>query len=302
MLDLFSFPPALPGIELRMLFAVAFTAAAAYFDVFNRKWVPNYLVYGFGAAAILANVIFFSPEASFIAFALGIAVFAISYPLYKIGQLGGADVYVLASIAALIPYLPKPLLSASQQVPYPFIFSVLVPTGIAFMLHMLFRFTPYISRKIAKGNVKFSLQRLAAPALLCMAFAFFFYTLSALPVALPPAYFAVLSFLFVALLFFTLFKDEIKYSMVEQLPVAKLQEEDVLALELMDAALVKKISLSPLLSAKSIAALRKSGLKKAPVYTGMPFFLPYLLLGLLVSLLFGDMISALFAYGSFGIA
>jgi Flp pilus assembly protein protease CpaA len=297
MLDLFTFPSTLPGIEFRMFIAVAFTAAAAYFDVFNKKWVPNYLVYGCAAAAILVNIIFFSPEASFIAFALGIAVFAISYPLYKIGQLGGADVYVLASIAATIPYLPKPLLAAAQQIPYPFIFSVLVPTGLAFMLHMLFRFIPYISKKLANGKVDFSFQKLAAPAILCIAFAFFFYTLSALPIALPPAYFAVLSFLFVALLFFTLFKDEIKYSMVEQVLVAKLQEEDVLALELMDKAIVKKLSLSPLLSAKSIAALKKSKLKKAPVYTGMPFFLPYLLLGLMVSILFGDIISALFTSG-----
>jgi hypothetical protein len=293
MLSLLSFPPYLPGAEMRIAAALVFTAIAAYFDAFNKKWVPNYVVYGFLAVAFALNLIYF--EAETLKFALGCAavIFAASFALYKIGQLGGADAYVLTAISLALPYLPQPLLSTTQQPPYPFILSALAPTGVAFILHMLLRFIPYISKKIANGKTKFGISKLFGPALLTVAFAAFIYVMLSFPVALPQFYLAILSFLFLALLFFSLFKDEIKASMVEMVAVSRLQAEDVLALEQMDSSLVKKLRLSALISEKTIAALKKSKLKKVPVYTGMPFFLPYLFFGLLITILFGDVLSLL---------
>lgn len=293
MLQLFSFPPSLPGAEVRIAIALLFTAVAAYFDAFNKKWVPNYLVYGFLAAAFALNIIYFDQETLTIAIASSGIIFAASYALYRLGQLGGADAYVLSAISLAVPYLPKPLLSPPQALPYPFILSVLAPTGVAFILHMLFRFIPYISKQISHGKISVGASKLFGPASLTASFIAFLYVLSTLPVALPQFYLAILSFLFISLVFFSLFKDEIKASMAERIPVSKLQEEDVLALEQMDAALVKKLGLSPLISARTISLLKKSRLKSAPVYTGMPFFLPYLFLGLLATVLFGDILSAL---------
>jgi len=290
MLELFPVPQEVPGLEVRIFVALAFTAAAAYYDVFNKKWVPNYLVYAFIAVAVALNLLFFDPSISAQALIFGAAAFALTYGLYKIGQLGGADVYVLASIAACLPYLPKPLLSAPQHVPYPFMLSVLAPTGVLFILHMVLRFVPLVFCQLSEGKVKFSIQKIAGPVMLAIAFSLFIATLLSLPIILPPSYVAMLLLLFAALLFFTLFKDEIKSSMVEEVPAAKLQEEDVLALEKMDQRLVKRLALQPLLTPKAIALLRKSKLKRVPVYTKMPFFLPYLLFGLLFSVLFGDLL------------
>ncbi|VVC01942.1 Uncharacterised protein [uncultured archaeon] len=290
MLDIFSTPSEVPGLLLRSLVALSFTGAAAYFDIFNKKWVPNYLVYGFLACALALNVIYFEQALFASALLAGIAVFAATYFLYRVGQLGGADVYVLASISLCVPYLPKPLLAMQQAVPYPFILSVLAPTGFAFILHTMARFLPYISKRLAQGKIAFSLAKIAGPALLMAAFLFFVYALASLPVALPIQYVAALSFLFASLFFFMLFKDEIKDSMVERIPVSRLQQEDVLALEKMDKSLVKRLGLAPLISAKTILLLKKAKVRYAPVYTGMPFFLPYLFLGLLFTLLFGDML------------
>ncbi len=290
MLEFLSAPSILPGAEFRIFVALAFTGAAAFFDMFNRKWVPNWLLYSSVAAAVFLNIAFFEQALFIQAMLFGIAVFAIGYPLYRLGQLGGADVYVLAAIAAAIPYLSKPLLAASQSVPYPFILSVLAPTGVAFILHMLARFIPFISRSLAKGKVKFTAKKLAAPILLVCAFSIFIYAVSSLPFELPPAYFAILAFLAISLVFFSLFKEQIKDSMVEFLPAPRLEQEDVLALEKMDGRLVKKLKLGPLLDKKAIAALKKSKAKSFPVYTKMPFFLPYLFLGLVFSVLFGDLL------------
>ena len=283
-------PPSVPGLWVRAAAAVIFTAAAAYFDLFNRKWVPNYLVYAFAAVAVLANIVFYDPVVSLHAIAFGAAAFLLTYPLYRIGQLGGADVFAFASIAALVPYFQSPLLAPEQVVQYPFILSVLVPTSLFFILHMLVRFIPRMAGMLHQGKVHFTAAKVAGPVILAVSFAAFVLILSSLPVPLPTPYILIISFLFVSLLFFSLFKDEIKVSMVEMVPLRRLEEEDVVALELMDKKLVQRLRLPALIGAGEIALLKKSKVKVVPVYTGLPFFLPYLLLGLAATLLFGDLL------------
>ena len=258
--------------------------------------MPNYLLYGFAGVAVLANLVFWGP-ASLQALAFGVAAFLLSYPLYRMGQLGGADVFAFASIAALVPYFQSPLIAPAQQVQYPFILSVMVPTSIflhpphARSLHPL-----HLREAGARGELEITLAKAAGPAVLAVSFAAFLAVLLSMPLQLPFAYLALLSFLFAALLFFSFFKDDIKASMVRSVPVSRLMEEDVIALERMDAGLVRKLRLYPLLDAKEIATLKKSRLKSVPVYTGMPFFLPYLLAGLLVTLLFGDLLFCMVAF------
>jgi len=290
MINSLPIPPFVPGMEFRLFVAVAFTAAAAYFDVFNKKWVPNYLIYAFAICAVALNFVFYDPTVTFQALAFGAGIFILTYPLYKMGQLGGADVFVLASIATAVPYFQKPLFAAEQLVQYPLILSVLVPTSLLFILHMLVRFIPYVSGQMRQGKLKITLGKIAGPALLLLSFSFFIYAISTMPLALPFSYVLVLSFLFASLIFFSFFKDEIKDSMIEMVSPSRLMEEDVIALEKMDSALVKRLSLSPLLDAKIIATLKKARLKAVPIYTGMPFFLPYLLLGLIFTILFGDLL------------
>ncbi len=294
--SLLSPPASVPGIDIRIIVAVAFTGAAAYYDIFNKKWVPDALLWGFLAASLLLNVVFFDSAIFTQAIAIAIIIAALTYVLYRMGQLGGADVLVMASIALAIPYLPKPLLAASQAVPYPFFLSMLAPTGIAFILHMLVRFIPYISRQLAQGKVKFTVQKVAGPALIVISLLIFGTIVSSLPVTLPASYFAIIGFLGVSLVFFSLFMPEIKASMVEKIPTSQLQCEDVMALEQMPE-LSKKLKLSPVISEKAIAALKRAKVKSVPVYTGMPFFLPYLFIGLAFTLLFGDLLY----YIAFGI-
>ncbi|MFA6907354.1 MAG: prepilin peptidase [Candidatus Micrarchaeia archaeon] len=287
-------PEAVPGIGIRILVAAAFTGAAAYCDAFNKKWVPDSLLWCFLGASLLLNVVFFDAAISMQALFTATLVAAITYALYRMGQLGGADVFVMASIALAIPYLPKPLLAAPQYVPYPFFLSILAPTGIAFIAHMLCRFIPYISHELSRGKIKFTLQKMAGPAVMAVALAVFGSIASSLPMPLPSSYFAIIGFLSAALIFFSLFMPEIKASMVEKIPVSRLQCEDVMALEQMPH-LAKKLNLPPVISEKAIAALKRAKIKSVPVYTGMPFFLPYLFIGLAFTLLFGDLLYYLVA-------
>ncbi|MFA5930534.1 MAG: prepilin peptidase [Candidatus Micrarchaeia archaeon] len=282
-------PASVPGLDARIVVALAFTGAAAYFDMFNRKWVPDSLLWCFLGAALLLNVVFFDPGIFAQSALAAILIAGLAYSLYRMGQLGGADVFVMASIALAIPYLPRPLLAAPQAIPYPFFLSVLAPTGIAFIAHMLFRFIPYVSRQIASGRIKFTAKKAAGPSLIAFSLVIFGAVASSLPVSLPASYFAIIGFLGAALIFFSLFMPEIKASMVEKIPVSRLQCEDVLAIERMQR-LARELKLSPVISKKTIAALKRAKVESVPVYTGMPFFLPYLFIGLVFTLLFGDLL------------
>ena len=156
---------------------------------------------------------------------------------------------------------------------------------------MLARFIPYISKNLSEGKIQFSAKKLAGPLILALVLVVFTSALLTLPFSIPTTYVAIVAFLILSLLFFSLFKDDIKDSMIEMLPVSRLQEEDVLALEKMPPEFVKKLKLQPLMDAKAISAIKKSKVKKVPVYTGMPFFLPYLFIGLLFTVLLGDLLT-----------
>ena len=288
-ISLLSSPAYVPGIDIRILVVVAFTGAAAYFDMFNKKWVPDVLLWCFLGASLLLNVVFFDSAIFTSALIIAVIIAVLTYALYRMGQLGGADVLVMASIALAMPYLPKPILAASQSIPYPFFISLLAPTGIAFIFHMLVRFVPYISHRLSAGKVKFNAQKVAGPALIAVSFAIFWSIVSSLPISLPASYFAIIGFLGAALIFFSLFMPEIKASMVTRVQVSRLQCEDVLALEQMPE-LAKAHRFSPLISKKTITVLKHAKIKSVQVYTGMPFFLPYLFIGLLFTLLFGDLL------------
>jgi Flp pilus assembly protein protease CpaA len=282
-------PNSVPGLDIRIIAAAAFTGAAAYYDAFNKKWVPDSLLWCFLGTSILLNIIFFEPALFIQAALTAMVVASLTYALYRMGQLGGADVFVMASIALAVPYLPHPLLAPPQSIPYPFFLSVLAPTGIAFIAHMLIRFIPQMSKQVSHGKVKFTIQKLAGPAIVLFTLLVFGTAVSSLPVAFPPSYFATISFLGGALIFFSLFMPEIKASMASKVPVARLQCEDVLALEQMPS-LSKRLSLQPVIGKGTIAALKRAKIKSVIVYTGMPFFLPYLFIGLVFTLLFGDLL------------
>lgn len=285
-----AFSPAspLPGQEIRILVALAFTGAAAYYDAFNKKWVPENLLRLFLAASAIVNLLFFDLPLFAAAVALSVAVAVITYYFYRMGQIGGADVFVMTSITLCLPYAPAPLLSSAQSIPYPFILSVLMPAGIFFILHMAALYVPFVVAGISKGKIHIDQKKLLLSSLFIAVMVAFCMTVAAnMPVSL--AFLGIFCFLGLSLVFFSLFIKEIKMSMAERVSVRRLQCEDVLALEFMPE-LSKKLKLSPVINERTIKALSRAGVKSVLVYTKMPFFLPYLFLGLVFALLFGDII------------
>jgi Flp pilus assembly protein protease CpaA len=108
-------------------------------------------LYIFLAIAFILNVVAYDSTISFYAIGTAVLVFAAFYLLYKTGQLGGADAYIMTALALLLPIQPKGLLLIAQPsfLSLPFILDIILASGISFMLYMLVRSIP-----VAFGSLK----------------------------------------------------------------------------------------------------------------------------------------------------
>ena len=276
--------PMLPYFEVRAAIAIAFTAVATYYDLANNKNVPSILLYAFVAIGVLFNLVTLTGEPVY-AFAIPLAVFAMGFLFYRSGLFGSADAYTFTAISLLIPYADKQAYSLGT--PYPFILSVITATTFLFGIAMLAKFIPYIVNRIKKGGLKLSNERKLSTALMAIALVLLVYTISRIPF-LAGGQLVLMAFVIVMVLFFTIFRDEVMGSFVGEIAISKVENEDVLTIEKMDPETVKKFKLQPYVDETMMKRLKDSGLATVPVYTKLPAFEPYILIGLVISLFAGD--------------
>ena len=278
-------------IVARVAVALIGTGIAAYFDVTNNRNIPNHVTYPFVVLALLVNFISLDMAALPMTVGIAAAIFIIGYVFYKMGQIGGADILVITAIALAIPQQPLETLIVRQTIasPFPFVLSVIIGASLAFSVVMFLSFIPKVAAAIRAGKIKLGNERLLSAGLIAIAYIAFVYIAVKLPF-FPPLYLALITFVMLTSVFFMLFREFIQASMVEFVPLSRVEEEDVLAIEQMDKETVAKYKLQKLLTLDEIKRLRKLPIKKFPVYTKMPMFLPYILFGLLLSLLFGDLL------------
>ncbi len=269
----------MPGELVRVLIAFIGVGIAAYYDLYNKKNVPNNFLYGFLAIAFLVHLVtsVIANQWDLFWFSVAVAGFfaAIGYIFYRVGQLGGADVFVLASIILLLPIHPS-FVGMSFNVP--FIFSVIVFSGVLFALYIMSYFGYKLYQIGAKANLLYVLMLI--PYLL---FAYVYVN----SFLFSPVYFAFITILLFATIFFMMFKKSLMQVLSEALPVSQLEEEDVLALDLMNKDLVERYKLQRLLTKKEINRLKKTKIEEVIVYTKLPPFIPFLLVGMVFALFFG---------------
>lgn len=267
---------ALPGELIRTAVAVLGTALTAYYDLTNNKNIPNNVLYGFLALALLLNIVFFDLEVMMFGLGLAALIGLLGYIMYKTGQLGAADVFVFASIALALPIPPS---FAKLPFNFPFIAIVFVYASLVFALFTMI----YFGGKLI-GNRKAKPKRIYL--LLLIPWLAFVWLFSTSPI-FSPVYFAIISVAYLASIFVMAYREAINKALYEKVAVKKLMEEDVLATEFMDTKLVKRYRLEKVLDRKMITRLRKGKVKEVLVYTKLPPFLPFVLLGVLMALLFG---------------
>ena len=265
---------AMSGELFRVLIAFIGTAIAAYYDIYNKKDIPDKLLYCFLAVAFLVNLLFYQ-EALFW-FSIGVAVFlsAIGYLFYRVGQLGAADIYIIASIMLLLPISPS---FTFMPFNLPFIFPVFIFSGILFALYVLFYYGYKLTQTDAKPNLVYALMLLPY-----LAFAYFFVT----SFLFSPIFFAFITIAIFSAVFFLMYKESLNRLLAEELPVSQLEPEDVLALEMMNQDMIERYKIPRLMTKEEIARLRKTKVNEVMVFTKLPPFVPFILAGMILSLVF----------------
>ncbi len=264
----------MPGELIRLVIAFAGVCVATYFDLFNRKNIPDNFLYGFLAVAFIVNLFFYQEQLFIFSIAVALFLSAIGYIFYRVGQIGGADLFVLASIMLLLPVHPSFI-----DMPFgmPFVFSVMIFGGVLFALYVMIHFGLKLRKQETEPKKLYLLMII--PYLL---FAYVYVN----SILFSPIYFAILTVLFIAIIFFMVYKENLTMLLAEKMEVNQLEPEDVLALELMDKDLVKEYDLKRLATEKEIERLKELDVGEVWVYTRMPPFLPFLLVGMFLSLFF----------------
>ena len=276
---------AMSGELVRMAIAIAGTSVAAWFDLRNNKNVPDNMLYGFLAAALLCNVVFFQQEIFIYGVAVAAILGALGYAAYRVGYIGGADVYVIASIALLVPVFPS---GANAVVNTPPVLSIIVYSGVLFSLYFLYFIVSRLVLTRAAGKMEYLLL-LPVYAILI----YFLYTSG----MFSPLYMATVSILIVASIIFMVYKESLMRAMAKEVPIGKIEDGDIAAVELMGED-AKKYNIKKLLDNKEIARLKKLKVGRVLVYTGLPPFLPFVLAGLLLALFIGDLMVSAISIGA----
>ncbi len=286
----------MPFELLRIGLALLGTAACAYYDLFNNKNVPERLLQAFLVLAFLVCIIAYDPIATPYGLVAGLILFVGNYILYKTGYLGGADAPILTAIALLLPSQPTSLLidKSAAWATFPFIIQVLTAAFLTFMLHLLVKTVPFALKTLGKsGSIKAD-QWFGAFAIV-ISYGILAFVMSSMPL-LGGAYILFLALLAAVSVYFVLFRTSINDSMLEWLPAKKVEVEDIIAPDKMDASVVKKYSIGRLVDEAEWKRLQNVK-DKIPVYKHLLPFVPHLLVGMIISLLFGNILFILAGMG-----
>ncbi|MCX8166830.1 MAG: hypothetical protein N3E37_03185 [Candidatus Micrarchaeota archaeon] len=286
---------------LRLVISFLGVGILTYYDIKNNKNVPAIICYAFLAVAILFNLIGFMTnnislnsviQGVFIAIILGLFLLF----FYFAGQIGGADVFAIVAIALLLSGSAEPILNMKPTqfsiVKIPFVFTIILYSFLLFVIYMLIKFVPLMIKRLQEKKVQINKGKIVLASAYILIYSAVLIALSSLPAALNVITLIAFTIAGLASVFYTLFRDEIESTLVTELPLSKIVEEDVLAIQYMDQELVKKYKLQKLLRANELNKLKeisqKEGISKFPIYTGYPAFMPFILVGLILSVMFGN--------------
>ena len=286
-------------VDITVIRVASFLAIALIymlFDLFNKRNVPSIfayatLAYGFVLTLLYASIL------SLISIAVALLVLGFGYLIYKMGQIGAADIIEFAAISLVLPIQPMPWLVSLNQLGLPFILSILIGSGVAALIiaptyYLLFSKNRGTKSSIMRGINSKSIFK---SAMVILAYAVFLVFLR-LTIGLSAYAFALLAVLAFFSGLIVLFESSIASAMIKYVRVSSFEEGDIIALNLMDQKEVSRLkarvkSLDRLVTQRLIKELKSKRIKERfPVYkNAMPMALP-VFIGVLVALSVGDII------------
>lgn len=282
--------PLLLYARLTALMVIAIAYAA--FDVFNKRNVPDIFAYAALAVAFLLTLTYGTKTIE-ISLLITAIIIALGYIVYKKGVMGAGDFLEFATISLILPIQPAALLSAVPQLGFPFIFSVLISTGYTAVISMMLY---YLAKAAIHGKIHTSRLRpgsLRAGALLLLAYLAMLAVISYFTgFRLIPSL-LILS-IGVASSITVVFDKELNAQMVSYAYPRELHPEDMIATNLMSpedkSYFMKKSKHFGRLVTKALIRDIRDTKRKVPLYTsGVPLAL-FALLGIIISLAFGNIL------------
>ncbi|EET90256.1 MAG: peptidase A24A prepilin type IV [Candidatus Micrarchaeum acidiphilum ARMAN-2] len=287
--------------QFRLAAALAIALIYLLLDVFNSRNVPTVFAYAtlvFGVVMTLTYASYPYIETSAL---VAIIVVAVGYVFYRIGQLGAADVIEFAAISLIIPVQGTPFLLDIPQFGFPLMLSLLINAGVVALVMVIIYYLPLSIRTVKNSRIKGGIDSLITRYdILKTGFILAVYVVFAgmlsLTVGLSPAGIALIGIIAFGSIVVTLFERPLIYAMVRYVPVSKIEEGDIIETKLMGrrelASLKRSINgFDRLVTSKVLAQLKRRRVKKMlPVYkNAMPFAVP-IFFGLVISILFGNLI------------
>lgn len=265
---------------IRQALILIATGTAAYTDA-KTGLIPDKITYPMIALGIILNVI----QGEWLFTGAGALVFAAGYIIYYMGKIGGGDVKLFTGITLLLPIL-------NGQI---FLLNTLFAAS---MLAVTFYSTYYVSKYARTGiNWKENKQSIRKAMLFAAMIAAYFtaaITTKSMPMQTAIAMTIPLT---LALTFLALEKGIRHQFFLKQISIEKLEEDEVIATEFLDKNIKEKLGLKikGVLGEKEIQKMKQTGLKKVPVYRGMPPFGPFIFLGCIAAIAQPNIIGLLLA-------
>lgn len=288
----------------RIVIAIVLTAVLAIEDGMTSFMDQN-LLYAMILLGAVLDLLTFDKPLMFAAGVGAVIIFGIGYYYYRKGEVGGGDVLLLCGLHLLFPYPPTMVSQWAYSVlgvnlnpltfavltdfnsVIPFVVSVLVTATLLGLIYTAISYAWKLNWNRPKPDFTYGGLALIATILVLGSSLLFF--------GLKEIQFVVYLAAFLPAVFLAAFGKQIKEELiVEQTPISGILDEDVLVTELMDEKIVKKYSLGRVVTASELEKLkevcRKERISKFPIARDLPRFGPFLLLGLLISLVLGNVI------------
>ncbi len=299
---------------VRVLVALVGTGLAAYQD-YKTSFIDDKILFSMLGIGAVLTLLSLDQTLILYTFAVAAFVFLFGYLLYRQGQLGMGDVLLFVALQLLLPFHPA-LFSDYVTSAFPLqALGALAALNPSFVVtlnalkHALFFLTIFVVSSYAAtiassayyAKLLFESGKPLKPGWVGLAVALLLLVLGYFLSGIIFSSWAGLLFLLLLLstAFFLTFRDQLLQEIVmKRITLKELEDEDILALEMMPKDLVKKYKIGKVLTKSEVKKLkglaRKEGMKTFPVYKVLPRFGPYIFVGLLFALFFGDLFSLLF--------
>ncbi|MGC8623477.1 MAG: hypothetical protein ACP5TK_02285 [Candidatus Micrarchaeia archaeon] len=286
----------MPAELIRIFLLVLISLIYALYDIFNKRNVPDLFVYASLAVGLLSTIAYWS-YLSLYSIGIAVVIGAIGYVFYKGGQLGAGDGFELVTISLLLPIQPTPFLTSIAQFGMPFILSVLVATGFAAIVIVPIYYLLIDGknrRKIGKVDAKSMVKGIIILAIYLILLAMIYlvrYQISLIAIVLILA-------LAVSSMFMALYANEINYRMISFVYPKELERGDMIAVSIMKksdlAYFTRAYEKFGRVADDQLIAKVKDLNRKLPVYKKAVPFAAFIFIGVVVSLLFGDIFLFIF--------